>query len=401
VRRMEDATVLHSDAEEGVRSLVARIEAAQPAPDDALSRQISAELESFRSGSDWSNGATTRSSLGDALGEMSRNDTLLAYYFSKEWVYAVSANRKGAQQIRVGKSGGIRGQIKSILDGLQKPGAAAPDAALSRLGQTLLGALPGSLGERFFLLPSGPLNGFPFDALRLDDAYLATSHRLVNLGSIRALNDLPGNLDRDFEQRVFVAGNPRAGRDLFSYGVSSSVEITAVRDQFVGGGLHIVQGVALRGDEFQDERYSSAALLHLAMPGRVDLSRPLNSRLLLSGERESPTAEFLSPADLQGNSVQAQLAVLSGTSFTNRGGTDFDSRLGLVNDLQIAGASQVLATLWPAGDAETAQFMSEFYRHLAADRDVSEALFQARKVLMNKPNGTNFMSWAGFQLFIR
>ena len=400
VRQMEGA-VARGDAAESVRSQVARIESAQPAPDDALSRQVSAELKAFREESGWTSGAVTRESLGDALGALDRDDALLAYYFSEQWVYAVVAGRKNVRQVRLGKSGGIRGQIKSILDGIQKPGATAPDAALSRLGQTLLGAFAGSLGKRIYLLPAGPLNGFPFDALRLEDTYLASGHILLNLDSIHALADMPGKMARDFDQRVFVAGSPRSGRDLFSYGVSSSEEISAVRDQFVGGGLHIVQGVALRSDEFRDERYSAAELLHLAMPGRVDLSRPARSRLLLSGERESPNAEFLSPADLRDMTVQAKLAVLSGTSFTNRGGTDFDSRLGLVNDLQDAGARFVLAALWPAGDEETAELMSGFYRRLAEERDVDEAIFRARRALMNSPNGANFMSWAGFQLFIR
>jgi CHAT domain-containing protein len=335
------------------------------------------------------------------LSELGRNESLLTYYFANDWVYAVHADRRGVRQVRAGKSAGIRGQIKSILDGLQDPGAPAPDAALSRLGQTLMGGLSRSLGERLYLLPSGPLSGFPFDALRLDDAYLAERRSVLNLDSVSTLLDRPGDIGRDYDQRVFVAGNPRAGRDLFSYGVSSSEEIAAVRDRFVGGGLHIVQGVALRGDEFQDERYSNAGLIHLAMPGRVDLARPANSRLLLSGERESPTAEFLSPADLRGMPVSAQLAVLSGTSFTNRGGTDFDSRLGLVNDLQAAGARKVVASLWPAGDAETAQLMSVFYSRLSEDRDIGEALIQARRTLINTQDGANIRSWAGFQLFLR
>lgn len=401
VRKLEGASGQADSDAEGTRSLVARIQAGQPAPDDALSRQVSAELEAFRAASGWSSGAPTREVLRDALGEIGRNDAALAYYFGKEWVYAVRADRKGARQFRIGKSGGIRGQIKSIMDGLAKPDSTAPDAGLSRLGQTLLGAFSDNVGERIYLLASGPLNGFPFDALRLDGEYLAANHRLINLASLQALKELPGALDRGFGDRVFLAGNPRAGRDLFSYGVSSSEEIAAVRDQFVGGGLHIVQGVALRGDEFLDERYANAALLHMAMPGRVDLSRPERSRLLLSGERESPTAEFLSPADLRGLAVRAQLAVLSGTTFTHRDGTDFDSRLGLVHDLQDAGARQVLAALWPAGDAELARLMSGFYQRLVDERDVSEALFESRRALITSAEGANFHAWAGFQLFIR
>jgi CHAT domain-containing protein len=264
-----------------------------------------------------------------------------------------------------------------------------------------LGPLSRQLGERIFLLPSGSLNGFPFDALRLDGKYLAEGHQLIHIESLSSVAAALAPLAADYGERVFLAGNPRSGRDLFSYGVSTSEEISAVRDGFVGDGLHIVQGVALRGDEFDDERYRNAALVHLAMPGRVDLAYPERSRLLLSGERETPTTEFLSPADLRAIGLKAQLAVLSGTAFTARPKSDFDSRLGLVNDLQSAGARQVLASLWPTGDTETAAFMAEFYQRLEADRNVSEALFQTRKARIKTGNGEKLRSWAGFQLFIR
>ena len=162
-----------------------------------------------------------------------------------------------------------------------------------------------------------------------------------------------------------------------------------------------MQGVALRSDEFEDMRYTNADLIHLAMPGRVDLARPGRSRLLLSGDRESPSAEFLSPDQLRRITLRAELAVLSGLSFGSAAGTDFDSRIGLVSDLQAAGAPQVLASLWPLEDADGAAFMADFYRALEEEQDTVEALFQTRRARITSKDVTNLRSWAGFQLFIR
>lgn len=401
VHQLERAMESFADGEDSVRNLLARVEAAQPAPGDELSRQSHTELEAFRSRSGWSSNALTRDALESSLSALERRDSVLAYYFAEVSVFAALATGKEVKQVRLAASNRVRGQLESVRAVFQDPNAGAPDGGLENLGELLLRPLSRQLGQRIFLLPSGSLNGFPFDALRLDGRYLAEKHQLIHVDSLAAAATALSPLAADYDERVFLAGNPRSGRDLFSYGVSTSEEISAVRDGFVGDGLHIVQGVALRGDEFDDERYGNAALLHLAMPGRVDLVYPERSRLLLSGERETPTSEFLSPAQLRAIGLKAQLAVLSGTSFTGRAQSDFDSRLGLVNDLQKAGARQVLASLWPAGDSETAAFMRDFYRRLEEDRNVSKALFQTRKARIMSENGAKFRSWAGFQLFIR
>lgn len=200
---------------------------------------------------------------------------------------------------------------------------------------------------------------------------------------------------------VFLAGNPQAGQDLFSYGITTSAELEAVRNEFIGEGLHMVQGVALRRDEFSDQRFEQAGLLHLAMPGRVDLGRPEQSRLLLAGTRDNPTAEFLSPADLESHQISAVLVMLTGTTFAGQPATSFDSRTGLVSDLLHAGGSRVVYTLWPAGDGKTAALMTDFYQRLSNGDTVDEALFQARKTLIDAENPAKLKDWAGFQLLIR
>ena len=401
VRQLERAIEATPAVEDGTRNLLARVEGAQPAPGNELSLQSHKELEAFRKRTGWSSEALSRTDLADSLSALGPGDSLLAYYFSEESVFAVLANRKRSRQVRLVASNRIRGQLESVRAVFQDPQGDTPSAGLDKLGELLLAPLSKDLGKRIILLPSGSLSGFPFDALRLGGRYLAEKHQLINVDSLRAATSVPLPIAADYRDHVFLAGNPRSGRDLFSYGVSTSEEISAVRDGFVGDGLHIVQGVALRSDEFHDGRYSIATLVHLAMPGRVDLANPEHSRLLLSGERESPSTEFLSPVELRAIRLQAQLAVLSGTSFTGRPKSDFDSRLGLVNDLQKAGARQVLAALWPAGDAETASFMVDFYGHLEEGRNVSEALFLTRKARIASKSGTNLRSWAGFQLFIR
>jgi CHAT domain-containing protein/tetratricopeptide (TPR) repeat protein len=400
IRAVDRAVGDGTDSRDAVRNPISRADAARPAPDAGPSKAADEQIAAFRSGSGWTSGALTRARLEARLGSLGRGDTVLAIHFAPETVYAVTADRSSVKRHRLAARRDVDGQLEAARSALLDPSGPAPVAGLDRLGRLLLVPMADELGERLMLLSSGPLNGFPFDALRIDGAYLAERHRVVY---IDGLENLPGEtaLPREFPATVFVAGNPRSGRDLFSYGVTTSEEIEAVRDRFVGTGLHIVQGVALRGDEFEDARYMNADLIHLAMPGRVDLARPGRSRLLLSGDRESPSAEFLSSEQMRRKRLQAELAVLSGLTFGAGGGTDFDSRIGLVSDLQASGARQVMASLWPLEDADGAAFMADFYTALEEEQDVSEALFQTRRARITSKDGTNLRSWAGFQLYIR
>lgn len=400
IRRLESIVPHERSPEDALRASLQRVVAAQPTVGDTASREAHGAIDAFREREGWRNDMPSSAEIRDALARLERGTTVLAFDFSADRVHAVSGTREGARLHRLADSSGIRGRLGEAWSALQAR-SPAPDVLLDRLGDDLLAPLADRVGETILLMPSGPLQGFPLDVVRVEGRYLAARHRLVNIDSVLgvqpALEAFPGG----FGQQVYVAGNPRAGRELFSYGVTTSREIDAVRDQFVGDGLHIVQGVALRRDEFQDGRYANASLIHLSMPGRVDLARPDRSRLLLSGERETPSAEFLGPADLRAIPVRADLAVLGGTAFVGRDAPYFASRLGLIHDLHRAGASRVVASLWPLEDERSAAFMQAFYSRLEQEKDAAKALHQTRKAFLAAENGDNLAQWAGFQLFIR
>jgi CHAT domain-containing protein len=208
-------------------------------------------------------------------------------------------------------------------------------------------------------------------------------------------------LEQDYRDRVFLAGNPQAGQDLFSYDVQASAEITALTDIFVGPGLHIVQGVALRKDEFQDLRFTGAGLIHLATPGTLDLAFPDRSRLLMSKTSSGSAVENLAPRDIGALVFEAGLVVLSQTAVVSGNPSSFDIRMGFISEFLDAGVSNVVASLWTDGDSETTAFMTEFYRELESTRDVAKALLLTRMRRMESNDEANFTSWAGFQLYIR
>jgi CHAT domain-containing protein len=109
----------------------------------------------------------------------------------------------------------------------------------------------------------------------------------------------------------------------------------------------------------------------------------------------------LRPEAIRELNLNASLVVMSRTSVTGRSRSGFDSYLGFVSDFLQNGAASVLVSLQSGSDAETALFMTEFYRELAGLQNVSEALARTRMRRMKSATDDNFMSWAGFQLYIR
>jgi CHAT domain-containing protein len=274
---------------------------------------------------------------------------------------------------------------------------------LDSAGRSLLEPLARLLPDKIYLLPTGPLRSVPLEVLRLDGSYLAEEHVVVNLASLGSLARRSPVLSRDFRDRVFLAGNPQEQPDPFSLELRASPEIAAVTDRFVGPGLHIVQGVALQKHEFEDERFELAALVHLALAGTVDLEYPDRSRLLLAtgtaGRNDSRA--FLTPGDVRGFDVAAQLVVLTGTAVAGPGQSPFDSRLAFVADFLEAGSATVLATLWPPGERVSAGFANDLYGELLDDAEIVKALATTKRAKIAADPSTNLPNWASFQLFIR
>jgi CHAT domain-containing protein len=75
--------------------------------------------------------------------------------------------------------------------------------------------------------------------------------------------------------------------------------------------------------------------------------------------------------------------------------------MGFVSDFLRNGARNVVVSLRSGEDSETATFMADFYKELDSVQDVAEALSRSRTKLMKSVDPGNFMSWAGFQLYIR
>jgi CHAT domain-containing protein len=341
------------------------------------------------------------------------SEGVLAYFLDGSEARVAMAGRDGVRTVSLAQPERIQSLLARVRESLSRPASAAVLADLESLGKLLLQPLGRDLPQRIYLLAAGPLRAIPFDALRLDGRYLAERHLVVSLASLRSLDRRQPSLGDGYRDRVFVAGNPQNQLDPFRFEIRRSAEIGAVTDRFVGPGLHVVQGVALRKDEFADDRFVRAALVHLAIPGVIDLDSPERSRLLLAAATASAAAgtpgsavgtnpdDYLSPTDVTAFALDADLLLLSATGVGGSGGSALDGRIPLVSDFLDAGAAAVVFSLWPVGEDAATEFARELYGRLESDPDIMSAFMAARNALLAAGGAPELAAWASFQLFIR
>ena len=130
-------------------------------------------------------------------------------------------------------------------------------------------------------------------------------------------------------------------------------------------------------------------VLHLACHGEFRADSPAFSALRLA---DGP----LSLHDLSHLQMDTRLVVLSACETGQSRLAPGDELLGLVRGFMLAGARQVLATLWAVDDEATAQLMGAFHERLARGERASAALRGAQRQLAAQ--GLHPFFWAAWAL---
>lgn len=130
-------------------------------------------------------------------------------------------------------------------------------------------------------------------------------------------------------------------------------------------------------------------VLHLACHGEFRADNPAFSALHLA---DGPLALH----ELREMPLRTRLVALSACETGQSRIAPGDELLGLVRGFMLAGAAQVLATLWAVDDAATARLMGAFHGRLAAGQRASEALRSAQRQLAAE--GLHPFFWAAWAL---
>ncbi|MGI9511007.1 MAG: tetratricopeptide repeat protein [Geminicoccaceae bacterium] len=313
---------------------------------------------------------------------------------------------------------------------------ARADKAALELREQLFSAFGDDLEtlDKVYIAPDGILNLVPFDRLRMADGRYwdqgqdlrilqasrdvlqmsepsTQTEGLLVLGGIDFGSGLPataGDQGPDdtllaaLDQRDLsgVRQELRTVFDAFAPLEGSAIEAALVQRTFqnLRPDMPVTVWTGREASEARLKRLDGLAkpprVLHIATHGFYldadgpELRHQLHSGLALAGANQG-----LAGGDIQGEdgilySLEAEGLNLEGTELavlsacdTGKGVIDYsEGVVGMTRALRIAGARQILMTLWPISDKATVAFMEAFYRHWlsAPDGDPAVALKAAK-----------------------
>lgn len=369
---------------------------AGPEPTDRLKRDLDELRYSFQASLEYLSGTA----LQNFIGSLSLDEVVLTFHITPATANVWVIKKNGVESLAVDHLSKRYSELQSIPGDMADMDLGAFNEKMEELGRWLIGPISRHLKKTIFFVPAGPLNGMPLDALRLNGRYLLEDHQVINLVTFPrplAFSRLAASGDR----RMFIAGFPQDYSGEYATSLSTSPEIQAVADFFIGPGLSIVQGAALLPDEFGNEAFSQADLIHLSMPGVLDVAEPGNSSLELSGFEGGAGRASLQPYDIRLLDLNADLVFLSNTRSRAAVPSVFASQLGLISDFAAAGAKAVIARTWRNAEMDSARFVREFYRRLLTTGDIAGSLTESRRLLMREGKNEGHADWAAYQLFVR
>jgi CHAT domain-containing protein len=334
------------------------------------------------------------------LRNLGNDEVVLTYHLSAAMAQVWIGRRSGVQRRDIANPAEVYRTVQEARQGLGDSGLDSFNDRMDILGKLLVEPFAGQLAGTIYWIASGPLLGFPVDALRVKGRYLIERHNVSNLLSFPENADPANGLQSGPLQKVFVAGNPQNYSGDYATRLETSAEIQTVADIFVGPGLQIIQGVALLPDEFQTGHFLESNLIHLSMPGLINLQYPPDSGLELSESEYEPGRVPLRPENIRSQELSAALVFLSSTRFTGNPPSDFSTYPGLVADFMSAGAGSVIANLW-AGESESNRgLVADYYRSLQASGNIADSMRESRLRYLKNNRETGLYDWAGYQLYI-
>ena len=253
------------------------------------------------------------------------------------------------------------------------------------LSRILIGPLLEEINDyrQLIIVPNGVLHALPFEALRVDDKFVAERWVLSYLSSssLVAVADHgqpPAN-------KLFALANP--SHPDWSALPGAEREVAAISALFtekkVFSGREATRATLL-GQDLQ------GWTLHLAMHGETGTAE--RTRLVLSDG-------YLTVPEIWGLALDGSPMVVLSACETGLGEhLSGDEVVSLANGFFFSGAGSVVSSLWKVPDVATRTLIQHFYEHLHAGTDRAEALTLAKRDLLNDPEWQAPAFWAGFVL---
>lgn len=264
-----------------------------------------------------------------------------------------------------------------------------------QLYKKLLGPFREQLPNNLIIVPDGPLNQIPFDALLTgtpkqsekitDYPFLLHKHQISYCYSANLLSMMKEDQSRDKALKTLVALAPfsQRGFQLESGEAYDSLSFSRIEVDSI---IKLMEGTAFYDQDATKNLFlriaDSYQIIHLSTHGKLDHKNPNQNKLVFYPGDPNPKAYCLLLPEIYNIQLQADLVVFSACE---TGIGKFEKGEGLISIARAfayAGAKSLITTLWEVADEHAKDLLIEFYCRLNNGQNKDKALRHAKLKLI-------------------
>jgi CHAT domain-containing protein len=368
--------------------------------------------------------------IGDVQDHLDKTTLLVEFFVGEEHVYWFAIDKKQKKFYQIPKNGMLEEQINALRLALTSNRWLTKDDKLKEIEQLLtengyliyeelLKDCLNSKHEVLMVIPDGALNYIPFEVLMTE--------KVEPTGATPNFKNLPYLL-KDYavfyhysaalllyeRKKNKSNGKIIAFAPTFQYNSNSSDErqhsIRSSVDELPGAKREVdILRQRFKGQFYYNDDANEAVfkemmgknnfgVVHLAMHGWVDASKPEYSNLVFSYVEDNGEDNLLFAYELNFLNLDAELVVLSACE---TGFGKYERGEGVVSigrGFMYAGVPSLVMTLWPINDQASAMLITEFYNQLAEGKPKHIAMQQAKLNYLNNANALSShpFFWASY-----
>jgi CHAT domain-containing protein len=259
------------------------------------------------------------------------------------------------------------------------------------------------LPARIVVIADAGLQGLPFGLLPTSTSgeTLGATRDLVYLPSIAILRAIRRHPEIGEREELAIIAAPLLNSPQFADLPYARREASAIAALLPKEQVWLAVGADASRAAVMSADWRRFTTVHFAAHAIVDRDRPALSGIVLSPPLSGGAAQdgVLRLNDIYNLNMPARLVVLSGCETAAGRGLDSEGVFSLSRAFFYAGATRVLASLWPVEDRATAEFMRIFYQALLVEHSTAaNALRVAQRRLSADSRWASPYYWAGFVL---
>jgi CHAT domain-containing protein len=322
--------------------------------------------------------------------------TILSYWLAEKASYLWVVTPKDFTAFALPEAG----EINRLAEAYRRSVASSSHATDTRLYETLIAPAQKYIapGSRVVVIPDAGLFLVNFETLLvpgnpqphywIEDVVLSTATSLSLLSARQHANG-KGN--------VLLIGNSFSPSPEFPALPYSATEIQSIEARFPEKQRAVYEGKEAVPSVYEKARPEYYSWIHFAAHGIASKESPLESAIILSNEGDSYK---LYARDIARHPLTADLVTISACYGSGTRTYAGEGIVGLAWAFLLAGAHNVIASLWEANDYYTAQLMDKMYEGLKAGEDPAHSLRTAKLSLLHSQYVCrNPRYWGAFQLY--